>query len=98
EYGSVIEDKADALKYGHDFYPDYWEMFSIEVTGDGCCGGSYTFLAATYFKANSGSLFDWGMTHIEATLPVNTDIYFKTEVEVSTGGVDHFGIGMSLSW
>jgi len=23
EYGSVIEEKADTLKYGHDFYPDY---------------------------------------------------------------------------
>ena len=98
EYGSVIEDKADALKYGHDFYPDYWEMFSIEVTGDGCCGGSYTFLANTYFQANSGSLFDWGMTHIEATLPLNAGIYFKTEVEVSTGGVDHLRVGMSINW
>ena len=97
EYGSVIEEKADALKYGHDFYPDYWEMFSIEVTGDGCCGGTYTFLASTYFM-NGGVLFDWGMTHIEATMPVNTDLFLKTEVEVDTAGVDHLGIGISVSW
>jgi hypothetical protein len=73
-------------------------MFSIEATGDGCCGGSYTFLANTYFDCSSGSLFDWGMTHVEATLPLSNDIYFKTEVEVSTGGVDHLGIGASLHW
>jgi len=97
EYGSVIEEKADTLKYGHDFYPDYWEMFSIEVTGDGCCGGTYTFLASTYFM-NGGVLFDWGMTHIEATMPVNTDLFLKTEVEVDTAGVDHLGIGISVSW
>ncbi|MEA3238395.1 MAG: hypothetical protein U9Q94_01210 [Candidatus Bipolaricaulota bacterium] len=98
EYGSAIEEKADALKYGHDFYPDYWEMFSIEVTGDGCCGGSYTFLANTYFNKNVTSLFDWGMTHIEATMPINTDLFLNEEVEVDTIGVDHVGLGMSLSW
>jgi len=72
-------------------------MFSIEVTGDGCCGGTYTFLASTYFM-NGGVLFDWGMTHIEATMPVNTDLFLKTEVEVDTAGVDHLGIGISVSW
>ena len=98
EYGSVIEERADALKYGHDFYPDYWEMFSIEVTGDGCCGGSYTFLANTYFKANSTSLFDWGMTHIEATMPINSVLFLTTEVEADTAGIDHFGLGVKVSW
>jgi len=98
EYGSVIEDKADALEYGHDFYPDYWEMFSIKVTGDGCCGGSYTFLANTYFNKNVTSLFDWGMTHIEATIPINSSLFLTTEVEVDTAGVDHFGFGAEASW
>ena len=98
EYGSVIEEKADALKYGHAFYPDYWEMFSIEVRGDGCCGGSYTFLANTYFNANSTSLFDWGMTHIEATIPINSSLFLTTEVEVDTSGLDHFGLGAKVSW
>jgi len=98
EYGSVIEEKADALKYGHDFYPDYWEMFSLEVTGDACCGGSYTFLANTYFNKNVTSLFDWGMTYLEATIPINTDLFLNEEVEVDATGVDHFGLGMSVSW
>ena len=98
EYGSVIEDKADALEYGHDFYPDYWELFSIEVTGDGCCGGSYTFLANTYFNKNVTSLFDWGMTHIEVTIPINSFLFLTTEVEVDTVGVDHFGFGAEASW
>ena len=98
QYGSVIEDRADALKYGHEFYPDYWEEFSIEITGDGRCGGSYTFLANTYFTARSSSLFDWGMTYIEATLPVNSAFFLKTGIEVNTTGVDHSGIGLSLSW
>jgi hypothetical protein len=98
EYGSVIEERADALKYGHDFYPDYWEMFSIEVTGDGCCGGSYAFLVNTYFQANSGSLFDWGMTDIAATVPINSVLFLITEVEIDTIGMNHVGLGMSASW
>jgi len=98
EYGSVIEGRADALKYGHDFYPNYWEMLSIEVTGDGCCGGSYTFHANIYFDGSSGSLFDWGMTHIEATMPINANLYFKTGVEISTGGVDLLSLAFKVGW
>ena len=100
EYGSVIEDKADALKHGHDFYPDYWEMFSIEVTGDGCCGGSYAFRTNTYFDKNATNLFGWGMTHIEAEFPINSQLFLSAEVEVDddTLGLDHFGLGMSVSW
>ena len=98
KYGSVIEDKGDALKYGHNFYPDYWELFSIEVTGDGCCGGSYTFLANTYFDANSSSLFDWGMTHIEATLPINSFLFLNSEIEIDSTSVEHLGLGISVSW
>ena len=98
EYGSVIEERTDALEYGHDFYPDYWEMFSIEVVGDGCCGGSYTFLANTYFQANSDSLFDWGMTHIEASIPINSNLFLTADVEVDTSGLDYFGFGVKVSW
>ena len=100
EYGSVIEDKADALKYGHDFYPDYWEMFSIEVTGDGCCSGSYSFLANMYFDKNTTNLFGWGMTHIEAQFPISSNFFLTAEVEVDddTPGLNHFGLGMNVSW
>jgi len=100
EYGSVIEDKADALKHGHDFYPDYWEMFSLKVTGDGCCGGSYAFRTNTYFDKNATNLFGWGMTHIEAEFPINSQLFLSAEVEVDddTLGLDHFGLGMSVRW
>jgi hypothetical protein len=98
EYGSVIEDIAEAIEDGHDFYSDYWELFSIEVVGDGCCGGSYTFLANTYFQCDSTSLFDWGMTHIEASMPISSNLFLNGELEVNTDGLDHFGFGVKVSW
>jgi len=38
------------------------------------------------------------MTYLEATIPINTDLFLNEEVEVDTIGVDHVGLGMSLSW
>ena len=98
EYGSVIEDIAEALENGHEYYPDYWELFSIEVVSDGCCGGSYTFLANTYFNKNETALFGWGMTHIGATIPINSVIFLSGQVEVDTSGFDHFGFGFKVGW
>ena len=98
EYGSVIEEIAEAIENGHDFYPDYWELFSIVVTGDGCCGGEYTFLANTYFNKDSASLFDWGMTHAEVVIPIGSDFLLSGTVEVTSSGLDHFGLGVKLGW
>ena len=100
EYGSVIKEITEALEDGHEYYPDYWELFSIEATGDGCCGGSYTFLANTYFDKNTTNLFGWGMTHVEASIPINSKLFLTTEVEVDddTPGLDHIGFGFEVGW
>jgi len=98
EYGTKIEEIAEALKDGHEFYPDYWELISIEVVGDGCCGGSSTFLANTYFNKNETALFGWGMTHIEVTIPINSMIFLSGQVEVDTSGLDHIGFGFEVGW
>jgi len=98
EYGSKIEEITEALEDGHEYYPDYWELFSIAVTGDGCCGGSYNFHANTYFNKNTTALFGWGMTHIEATIPINSVIFLTGQVEADTSGFDHFGFGFKVGW
>jgi len=100
EYGSVIEEIVEVLEDGHEYYPDYWELISIAVTGDGCCGGSYTFLANTYFDKNATNLFGWGMTHIEGRFPISSKLFLTAEVEVDddTPGLDHFGFGFEVGW
>lgn len=98
EYGSVIEEITEALDNGHEYYPDYWELFSIEVTGDGCCGGEYTFLANTYFDKSSNSLFDWGMTYMAARIPIGPGFFFSFEMKVEPGSVDYIGFCFEVSW
>ena len=71
---------------------------TIKLVGDGCCGGSYTFLANTYFQCDSASLFDWGMTHVEASVPMSTNLHLCGLLEVDTSGLDHFGFGVKVSW
>ncbi|HDL86509.1 MAG TPA: hypothetical protein ENH11_09335 [Candidatus Acetothermia bacterium] len=98
EYGSLIESIAEALENGHEYYSNYWELFSIEVVGDGCCGGNYTFLANTYFQCDSTSLFGWGMTHIEASMPISSNLFLNGEIEIDTDGLNHFGFAVRVSW
>ncbi|MFC2108137.1 hypothetical protein ACFLS5_01595 [Candidatus Bipolaricaulota bacterium] len=98
EYGSVIEEIVEALENGHDYYADYWEMLSIEVVGDGCCGGTNRFLANTYFNRSETALFGWGMTYIEGEVAINSTISLSTQLEVSTDGADYYGFGIEASW
>jgi hypothetical protein len=100
EYGSVIEEITEALEDGDEVYFEYWELMSIQVEGDGCCGGSYSFLANSYFDKNSTSLFGWGMTHIEVAVPVGPMISLCCEVEVDDDvpGLDHLGFGFKIGW
>jgi hypothetical protein len=97
EYGSVIEDRGDAVAGGHEVCAGYWEMLSIAVAGDACCGYRYSFLADTYF-ASGGGLFDWAMAHLEATIPVSQALSIRGLLEVSTSGLNHLGLGVALSW
>ena len=98
EYGSVIEEIVEALENGHEVYADYWELLSIEVVRDGCCGGSNRFLANTYFNRDETALFGWGMTHIEGEVAINSTLSLSTQLEISTDGTDSFGFGVEVSW
>ncbi|MFC2108708.1 hypothetical protein ACFLS5_04515 [Candidatus Bipolaricaulota bacterium] len=98
EVGSEIEEIVKAIENGHDYYADYWELLSIEILGDGCCGGANRFLANTYFNRNETALFGWGMTHIEGEVAINSTISFNTQIEISTDGADYYGFGVEVSW
>lgn len=98
EYGSVIEEIAESLENGHEYYAEYWELFSIEVVGDGCCGGTNRFLVNTYFNKNETALFGWGMIHIESDIAINSTIRLSTQIEISTDGADSFTLGFHANW
>ena len=98
DYGSVIESLAAAVDNGHEYFPEYWELFSIEVTQDGCCGGITELLVNTYFERDSGGIFGWGMTHVEATFAVNPTLSLGGEIEVDTTGLTQLGLRIEISW
>ncbi len=98
EYGSVIASIANVVSKGYDYYPDYWELYSIEVTQDGCCGRLTSFLANTYFGENPTSIFDWDMTHVEAKYAVSSTLFLTTLIELDNDGLDHFGFGFEIGW
>ena len=98
EYGSQLEEIVESIENGHEYYVNYWELISIEVERDGCCGGTNSFLANTYFNKDETALFGWGMTHLEADVAVSSTISFTTELEVSTSGVDYIGFGIEVAW
>ncbi len=97
-YGSVIEKRATAVKEGYTFYPDYWELFSISVTKDGCCGSKYHFLVNTYFVKNTSTLFGWGMTYIKLQIPFSQNFYLNSDFTVSSTGSTKLGFGVKLDW
>ena len=97
-YGSIVERLVDAIEEGHDYYADYWEMFSIAYTGDGCCGGDLTFLANVYFSEFSSSLFDWAMTHVEAAIPFGAGFSFTLGMEIRPTGIDSLAFGFHIDW
>ena len=98
EYGSAIEEIVEALENGHAYCVNYWEMLSIKVIRDGCCGESTRFLVNTYFNKNETGLFGWGMTYIEAETAINSTTSLSTQIEVGTDGVDYIGFGAEVSW
>lgn len=100
EYGSVIEEITKALKYDHEYYPHYWELLSVEVTGGEGCRKGFTFLANTYFDKNATNLLGWGMTHIEGKFSISSKVSFTAEIEIDGGTprLDHFGFGFEVGW
>ena len=43
--------------YPEEYY-DIWEMFTIETSGDGCCGGDYEWKVNTYFGDRKSLIVD----------------------------------------
>ena len=98
EYGSMIASLADVVANGYSYYPDYWEMYSIALTQDGCCGGLTGFLVNTYFDKDSTGIFDWALTHVEAEFAINPILFLTGLIELDTAGVNRFGFGFEVGW
>ncbi|MCK5827638.1 hypothetical protein KAH43_03850 [Candidatus Bipolaricaulota bacterium] len=97
-HGSQVLPIVDILAQGMDYYPDYFEMFSIAYAGPACCEGEYNFLVNVYFDEDSTSLFDWAMTHVETMLPYGESLAFTFGMEVTADGLEYLGFGFEITW
>lgn len=98
EYGSVIELIADAIEEEHEYYPHYWEMLSIDVELAGCCGGSNHIALYVYFDQAAGSLFDWAMTSVEATVALGASLQVSGGLSIEAGGSSRLSFGLRYAW
>jgi len=48
-------------------YSEYFEKFTLSGPTESCCGSPGSWNIRTYFQNTSTTLFDWGMTSIDAT-------------------------------
>jgi hypothetical protein len=97
-YGSVIERIADAIDAGHEYYPDYWEMLSLDIPIGGCCGGTSSVTIYTYFSQGSSSLFAWAMTSAEARIAFSDKLEFRGGMEISAAGTKLLHFGVRYEW
>jgi hypothetical protein len=97
-YGTVIESIAEAIDAGHEYYPDYWEMLSLDIPIGGCCGGTSAVTLYTYFSQGSSSLLDWAMTSAEARIAFSDKLELRGGMEVSASGTKFLNFGIRYTW
>jgi len=97
EYGSKIEEVTEALEKGHEYYPDYGELLSIEVSADVRGGRAFRSSMAAYFERHTGVGFEWGAVCVEAHVPLGACVLSGSLV-ASRAGLDRVGITIELPW
>lgn len=97
-FGSKVALLADAIADGYDFYPNYWQLLSIEYIGDGCCGSPLSVLVNTYFSEASTYLFDVAMVHAEASIPLSESFTFSLAAEFELQANWALAFGFYVMW
>jgi len=97
-YGSALESLADAIDGGHAYYADYWELLSLLIDGEACCGGRYALRIDTYFEQGAGGIFGWGMTEVEGTVGIGRATELTLALQLDAGGLETLSIGFGLTW
>jgi len=97
-FGSTLVAVDDALADGIDHYPDYWELLSIHIDGDACCGGAYALLCNAYFEQGAGQILGWAMTYLEGSVGIGTNAALVGHVTLDAAGLDTASLGFTFVW
>jgi len=93
---------GDAPKPGLLKGTDYWEVYQISTSEDGCCGGDFGFSIAVYFHENSLNLFDVSFIQADVSVNVTNNFVFSTGISVDLdavgGAFTLWTIGFGVTW
>jgi len=77
---------------------DYWEMYQIATTDEGCCG-PFAFDLSVFFDVNSTSLFDVAAFAANMSLEVATQLTFTMGLTYDVlSSIQTWDIGFVVTW
>jgi len=77
----------------------YWEVYSIDVGADACCGGVFEFSLDMYFDDGQATLFEVALIDADMKVNVTTQFAFTMGLEVDvTAGFTEWCLGFEVIW
>ena len=80
---------------------DYWEMYKISTSDDGCCGGTFDFSVAVFFDTLSTWLFDVSLLQADMSVNVTSNFVFSTGISIDLAhspAFTNWTIGFAVTW
>jgi hypothetical protein len=77
----------------------YWEVYSIDVGADACCGGVFEFGLDMYFDKDHNSLFDVALIVADMKVNVTEQFAFTMGLDIDVnGGFTSWCVGFEVNW
>jgi len=97
-YGlSMFDESLFGTYYGIDY--TMWEVYSIDVNADACCGGVFEFGLDLWFDNAGATLFEVALIEADMKVNVTTDFAFTMGLAIDTdGGFTQWCLGFEVTW
>ena len=88
-----------ALSMFDDSLAPYWEVYSIDVGADACCGGVFEFGLDLYFDDAGATLFEVSLIEVDMKVNVTSQFAFTMGLDIDTfGGFTSWCLGFEVVW
>jgi len=78
---------------------DFWEVYSIDVGADACCGGVFEFGLDLYFDDLGATLFEVAFIEADMKVNVTTQFAFTMALDIDVdGGFSNWCLGFEVTW
>ncbi|MFC2078127.1 hypothetical protein ACFLTM_04895 [Candidatus Bipolaricaulota bacterium] len=99
ELGAVEFEGISYLDGTHKLNGKYWEMYSLSINKDGCCGSASADLKVYFLEGGIG-LFDIGLFEAAFSLALGESISIDTGFtwDIEAGVFEGIALGFAVSW